>query len=56
VEAHSKFLKTVPYVLDKEMATVIKDLASRRSIAKEFLNRPGLFRDNGPLEKILLRQ
>jgi hypothetical protein len=34
---------------------VIKDLASRRPVSKEFIGRPELFRDNNPLEKALSR-
>jgi NitT/TauT family transport system substrate-binding protein len=53
VEAYSKIFKPAPYVPDKGIENVLKDLASRRSIPKEVLNRPELFRDNGPLERIL---
>jgi NitT/TauT family transport system substrate-binding protein len=53
VEAYSKIFKTAPYVPDKGIENVLKDLASRRNIPKELLNRPELFRDNGPLERIL---
>jgi hypothetical protein len=33
----------------------MKDLASRRTVPKEFIGRFDLFRDNGPLEKALAR-
>jgi hypothetical protein len=33
----------------------LKDLASRRAVSKEFLNRPELFRDNGPLERVIAK-
>jgi hypothetical protein len=56
VESYTKIFKSAPYVPDKGIDTVIKDLAGRRSISKEFLNRPELFRDNGPLERVLSRQ
>ena len=56
VEAYTKIFKSPPYVPDRGIETVIKDLASRRSIPKEFVNRPDLFRDNGPLERALARQ
>jgi ABC-type nitrate/sulfonate/bicarbonate transport system substrate-binding protein len=55
VEAYIKIFKLPPHVPDKGIETVIKDLASRRSIPKEFLNKPELFRDNGPLERALSR-
>jgi ABC-type nitrate/sulfonate/bicarbonate transport system substrate-binding protein len=56
VESYTKIFKAAPYVPDKGIETVIKDLASRRTIPKEFVNRPDLFRDNGPLERVLARQ
>jgi NitT/TauT family transport system substrate-binding protein len=55
VEAYIKIFKDIPNVPDKGIETVLKDLASRRSIPKEFLNKPEVFRDNGPLEKALSR-
>ena len=54
--AYTKIFKPVLYVPDKGIETVIEDLASRRSIPKEFLSRPDLFRDNGPRERVLSRQ
>jgi NitT/TauT family transport system substrate-binding protein len=56
VESYSKIFKLAPYVPDKGIETVMKDLANRRAVAKEFIGRPELFRDNGPLEKVLSRQ
>jgi NitT/TauT family transport system substrate-binding protein len=56
VNSYTKIFKAAPYVPDKGIETVIKDLASRRTIPKEFVNRPDLFRDNGPLERVLARQ
>ena len=55
VEAYSKIFKPAPYVPDKGIENVLKDLASRRPVPKEFIGRPELFRDNGPLEKALSR-
>jgi NitT/TauT family transport system substrate-binding protein len=55
VEAYSKIFKPTPYVPDKGIENVLKDLASRRSVSKEFLNRPELFRDNGPLERVIAK-
>jgi ABC-type nitrate/sulfonate/bicarbonate transport system substrate-binding protein len=55
VEAYSKIFKPVPYVPDKGIENVLKDLVNRRPVSKEFINRPELFRDNGPLEKALSR-
>jgi len=53
VEAYSKIFKTVPIVPDKGIENVLKDLASRRPVSKEFIGHPELFRDNLPLEKVL---
>jgi sulfonate transport system substrate-binding protein len=53
VEAYGKLFKPAPYVPDKGIENVIKDLMTRRPVPKEFQNRPELFRDNGPLEKAL---
>ena len=44
-----------PYVPDKGLDNVMKDLANRRTVPKEFIGRFDLFRDNGPLEKALSR-
>jgi NitT/TauT family transport system substrate-binding protein len=55
VEAYSKIFKLTPYVPDKGIENVMKDLASRRPVSKEFFGRPELFRDNGPLEKALAK-
>lgn len=53
VEAYGRIFKDPPYVPDKGIENVLKDLASRRPVPKEFLNRPELFRDNRPLERVL---
>src|SRR5678815_346441 len=55
VESYAKLFKPAPYVPDKGIETVMKDLASRRPVAKEFIGRPELFRDNAPLEKALTK-
>jgi len=51
VEAYAKLFKSAPYVPDKGIENVMKDLANRRNVPKEFFGRFDLFRDNGPLEK-----
>jgi NitT/TauT family transport system substrate-binding protein len=53
VDAYARLFKTTPYVRDKGIENVIKDLANRRAIPKEFIGRPELFRDNAPLERAL---
>jgi ABC-type nitrate/sulfonate/bicarbonate transport system substrate-binding protein len=55
IEVHSRIFKSPPYVPDKGIENVIKDLATRRAVPKEFLGRPDLFRDNGPLERAVKR-
>jgi len=55
VEAYSKLFKPIPNVPDKGIENVLKDLANRRPVPKEFNGRPELFRDNNPLEKALSR-
>jgi NitT/TauT family transport system substrate-binding protein len=55
VEAYGRLFKAAPFVPDKGIETVMKDLANRRAIPKEFYGRPELFRDNGPLERALSR-
>jgi NitT/TauT family transport system substrate-binding protein len=52
-ESYVRLFKSSPYVPDKGIETVIKDLATRRPIPKEFIGRPELFRDNGPLERAI---
>jgi hypothetical protein len=53
VESYAKLFKPTPFVPDKGIETVMKDLANRRPIPKEFIGHPELFRDHGPLEKAL---
>jgi hypothetical protein len=56
LEIHGRIFKSLPYVPDKGIENVVKDLASRRSVSKEFIGRPELFRDNVPLDRALSRQ
>jgi NitT/TauT family transport system substrate-binding protein len=55
VEAFGRLFKPSPYVPDKGIESVLKDLASRRPVPKEFIGHPELFRDNGPLDRALSR-
>jgi len=55
VETHARIFKSPPYVPDKGIENVVKDLASRRNVSKEFIGRPALFRDNVPLDRALSR-
>ena len=53
IEAFVRLFKTVPNVPDKGIDNILKDLASQRSVSKEFIGHPELFRDNSPLERAL---
>jgi NitT/TauT family transport system substrate-binding protein len=55
IETHARIFKSAPYVPDKGIENVVKDLASRRNVPKEFIGRPELFRDNVPLDRALSR-
>ncbi len=55
VASHRRILKVPPYVPDKGIENVLKDLARRRKVPQEFFGHPELFRDNGPLERALGR-
>jgi ABC-type nitrate/sulfonate/bicarbonate transport system substrate-binding protein len=55
IESHSRIFNSPPYVPDKGIENVIKDLATRRAVPKEFIGRPELFRDNAPLERAVKR-
>lgn len=52
VDVYAKLFKRVPYVPDRGIETVVGELALRVSVPKEFLGRPEMFRDNGPLQKL----
>ena len=55
VEVYSKIFKPVPNVPDRGIENVLKDLASRRPVSKEFIGRYDLFRDNGPLDRVVAK-
>ena len=55
IETHARIFKAPPYVPDKGIENVVKDLANRRNVSKEFIGRPELFRDNVPLDRALSR-
>ncbi len=52
-EVYAKIFKPIPYVSDQGLEIVLKELATRRPVSKEFFGKPELFRDHGPLEKLL---
>ena len=53
VAAFVGLFKPVPYVPDKGIENVLKDLARQRPVPKKYFGHPELFRDNGPLEQAL---
>ena len=53
VEVYTRIFKPVPYVSDQGLEIVLKEIAARRPVSKEFFGKPELFRDHGPLEKIV---
>ena len=55
IETHARIFKAPPYVPDKGIENVVKDLANRRNVSKDFIGRPELFRDNVPLDRALSR-
>ena len=55
VEAYNKVFKMVPSVPEKGIDNVLRDLANRRTVPKEFFGRYELFRDTGPLERAMAK-
>ena len=55
VEAFVRLFKAAPYVPDKGIENVLKDLASQRPVPKDFIGHPELFRDNGPLDRVVAK-
>jgi NitT/TauT family transport system substrate-binding protein len=53
VGAYARLFKSAPYVPDKGIENVVKDLIRARPEFKEYLGWPEPFRENGPLEKVL---
>jgi NitT/TauT family transport system substrate-binding protein len=52
IEVYAPLFKPVPYVPDKGLEVVLRELSRRRAVPKEFTN-PEMFRDQGPLDKIV---
>jgi len=53
VEAYARLFKPAPIVPDKGIDNVIQDLVKARPDFKQYIAWPELFRENGPLEKVL---
>jgi NitT/TauT family transport system substrate-binding protein len=52
VDHYVEVFKSVPTIPQTGLETVIRDLASRKSLAKEFL-QPELYKDDAPLQKLI---
>jgi ABC-type nitrate/sulfonate/bicarbonate transport system substrate-binding protein len=55
IEGFAPVFKSAPFVPDKGIENVLKEMANRRSVPKEFIGRPELFRDNAPIQRALAR-
>ena len=53
IAAYARLFKAAPYVPDKGIDNVLKDLIRARPEFKEYLGWPEPFRENGPLERAL---
>ena len=53
VAAYARLFKPAPFVPDKGIENVVKDLVTKRPEFKEYLGWPEPFRENGPLERAL---
>ena len=53
VESYARLFKTAPIVPDRGIDNVLQDLVKARPDFKQYLGWPELFRENGPLEKVL---
>ncbi|MEX0806671.1 MAG: ABC transporter substrate-binding protein [Candidatus Binatia bacterium] len=53
VRAYASLFKHAPFVPDKGIENVVKDLVSVRPDLKEYIGWPEPFRENGPLERAL---
>jgi NitT/TauT family transport system substrate-binding protein len=53
VQAYARLFKPAPFVSDKGIENVVKDLMTMRPEFKEYLGWPEPFRENGPLQRVL---
>lgn len=56
VESYARLFKFRPYVPDKGIENVIRDLIRSRPEFKEYIDWPEPFRENGPLERVLKKK
>ena len=53
VEVYAPIFNNIPYVSDRGLEVVLRDLVLRRPVPKELLRNPDHFRDHAPLEKLV---
>ena len=53
VETYARLYKPAPYVPDKGIDNVLKDMVVKRPELKQYLGWPEFFRENKPLETVL---
>ena len=53
VETYARLFKPAPYVPDKGIENVLKDMITKRPDLKQYIGWPEFFRENKPLETIL---
>ena len=56
IQAYQKLFKRTPFVSDKGIDNVVKDLVGMRPEFKEYIGWPEPFRENGPLDRALGRR
>ena len=52
VDHYVEIFKSIPTIPQSGLETVIRDLASRKPLAKEFL-QPEIYKDDAPLQKLI---
>lgn len=53
VEVYANIFKPTPYVSDQGLDVLLKEISLRRPLSKEFAGKPEIFRDHGPLDKLV---
>jgi NitT/TauT family transport system substrate-binding protein len=53
VEVYAPIFNSIPYVSDRGLEVVLRELALRRPVPKELLSNPDHFRDHTPLDRLV---
>jgi NitT/TauT family transport system substrate-binding protein len=53
VEVYAPIFNDIPYVSDRGLEVVLRELSLRRPVAKDLVSNPDHFRDHTPLEKLI---